>query len=133
LLMSRYQDSGQTLYYTGIRVDGTAVIKKKYKGEYYTMAQNPVFKGTYNRTNTPNLLPKENWIRLRSETLTNKDGSVSVKFYMQDQTIGQWKLLLSADDHSQYDNTPPITGPSEVGIRTDFMDVELDDVLMEKI
>jgi hypothetical protein len=47
LLMNRYADQGQTLYYTGVRVDGTAVIKKKYKGTYYTMAQKAVFPGTY--------------------------------------------------------------------------------------
>jgi hypothetical protein len=33
LLMSRYNDAGETLYYAGVRVDGTAVIKKKYKGD----------------------------------------------------------------------------------------------------
>lgn len=133
LLMSRYQDNGQTLYYAGIRVDGTAVIKKKYRGEYYTMAQNPVFTGTYDHANAPNLLPKDTWIRLRSETLTNNDGSVSVKLYMENMDSSEWKLLLSADDHSQYGKTPPITGPSEVGLRTDFMDVQFDDIHIEKL
>ena len=37
-LMSRYQD-GDHLYYAGVRVDGTAVIKKKYHGKYLTLAQ----------------------------------------------------------------------------------------------
>ena len=46
-LMSRYTDAGQTLYYTGVRVDGTAVIKKKYRGTYYTLAQEKIFPGTY--------------------------------------------------------------------------------------
>jgi hypothetical protein len=36
-LFNRYQN-GDNLYYVGLRVDGNAVIKKKYNGTYYTMA-----------------------------------------------------------------------------------------------
>src|SRR3990172_10201649 len=44
LLMSRYLDQNN-LYYAGIRVDGAAVIKKKYLGKYYTMAYARMFTG----------------------------------------------------------------------------------------
>lgn len=137
LLMSRYSDDGQTLYYAGIRVDGTAVIKKKHKGTYHTMAQEQIFPGTYaidkSSDTSQNILPHKEWLRLRSETSTNPDGSVSVKLYMQDPLDTDWKLLLSAEDKSQYDGTSPIKGAGYAGIRTDFMDVKFDDILMEKL
>ncbi len=133
LLMSRYQDDGQTLYYAGIRVDGTAVIKKKYKGTYYTMEQKQVFPGTYNHASSPNLLPHNTWIRLRSDTTTNTKGAVKVILSMKELPDGKWKQLISSVDDGQYDKTPPITGSEPVGIRTDFMDVKFDDILMEKL
>ena len=133
LLMSRYGEDGQTLYYSGIRVDGTAVIKKKYKGTYYTMAQEKVFPGTYDRDSRPNLLPHDGWIRLRGETVTNIDESVSVRLYMQDKEPGKWKLLVSARDNSQHEDTKPIVGANPIGIRTDFMDVQFRDIVMEKL
>lgn len=133
LLMSRYTDDGQTLYYAGIRVDGTAVIKKKYKGTYYTMDQKQIFPGTYDHDRNPNLLPHSVWIRLKSETITQKDGSVTIRLYMEDKVPDNWKLLLSVRDHSQYEKTPPIKGELPVGLRTDFMDIKFDDILIEKL
>ncbi len=57
LLFNRYQN-GDDLYYTGLRVDGTAIIKKKINGTYYTLAQKKVLSGKkYNKENNPNLLP----------------------------------------------------------------------------
>src|ERR1051326_262521 len=58
LLFNRYQD-GQTLYYTGVRVDGAAVIKKKLSGTYTTLAYGGLFPGfgSYDRDAQPNLLP----------------------------------------------------------------------------
>lgn len=128
LFMSRYKDNGQTLYYSGIRVDGYAIIKKKYRGTYYTMAQKKVFDGTYSRTAgtgvSQNLLPHDEFINLRSETVTNADGSVTVRLYMQRQGETTWTLLVSAiDDGTKYGGTPTITGSLYIGARTDFMDV----------
>ncbi|MCL4529784.1 MAG: hypothetical protein M1282_10255, partial [Chloroflexi bacterium] len=51
LLFNRYEDHND-LYYAGIRVDGTSVIKKKIGSIYYTMAQNPLFPGIYAETST---------------------------------------------------------------------------------
>ena len=124
LLMSRYAKDGQTLYYAGVRVDGTAVIKKKFHGDYYTMAQTQVFPGSYDRTDNPNLLPHDTWIYLRSETVTNADDSVNVRLYMQENN--EWVLLLEARDDggATLDHSAPITSSGFVGIRTDFMDVK---------
>ena len=120
--MSRYKNNGQTLYYTGIRVDGSAVIKKKLNGTYTTLAQKPVYSGTWSKSSNPNLIPKNTWIGLRSETINNSDGSVSIKLYMDQGKTGQWKLVAEAKDTSP--GTLKDVGFG--GIRTDFMDVEFD-------
>ncbi|MHB8660413.1 MAG: hypothetical protein ACYC75_00520 [Minisyncoccota bacterium] len=123
LLMSRYRDQ-DNLYYAGIRVDGTAVIKKKYNGTYYTMAQTPIFLGTYDPVQNPNMLPHGEWIGLRATTITNSDGSVSITLFMQREDDSSWTKLLSARDHDHvFGGTPPLTASSVDGIRTDFMDV----------
>jgi hypothetical protein len=131
LLMNRYVND-DTVYYAGIRVDGLAVIKKKYDGVYYTMAQKQEFAGTYAVGERISMLPHQIWIGLRSETITNTDGSVSVKLYMQKEG-GTWKKLLEARDSGAYGGTPPIIAPGFVGMRTDFMDVAFDNVRMETI
>ncbi len=122
LLMSRHQDQ-DTLYYAGLRVDGTAVIKKKYRGTYYTMAQAAVFPGTYHRDSAPSLLPKGEWFRLALHTETNTDGSVALRLYRQTDDGGPWTLLVAAADTGSLGNTPPITEAGSLGVRTDFMDV----------
>jgi len=126
LLMSRYALDGQTLYYAGVRVDGTAVIKKKYHGTYYTMAQKQVFDGTYDRSTGSNLIPHGEWLTLKSDTVTKADGSVRIDLYLKRDTDSAWTLLLSAsDDGRKYGNTPAILS-GFAGIRTDFMDVQFD-------
>ncbi len=122
LFFSRYKDSGD-LYYAGIRVDGTAVIKKKVDGVYYTMAQSPLFPGTYDQTNEPNLLPKNTWLGLRMETETRADGTVALKLYVDKSATGAWILAAVADDDGKSFGGPVIAGPAYIGIRTDFMDV----------
>lgn len=128
LLMSRYQDGGQTLYYAGVRVDGTAVIKKKYRGVYYTMAETPVFPGAYRGwQDDTNLLPHGKWLGLRTDTTTNADGSVTLALYLEKPGESSWNKALEATDTGQYGGTPPILGPAFLGIRTDFMDVRFRD------
>lgn len=119
-LMSRYQDQN-TLYYAGVRVDGVAIIKKKYHGTYYTMAQKAVFAGTYG-PRTPNLIPHDEWVGLRGITETNADGSVSVRLFMK-RTDTPWVSVVSATDSGTFGGTPPILAAGPDGIRTDFMDV----------
>src|SRR3989344_1975736 len=123
LLMSRYQN-GNNLYYSGIRVDGQAIIKKKINGKYYTLANKKIFPGTYNRLSNPNLLPKNTWIGLKTQ-VNNSNNKVNIKMYMDKGRTGNWTLILEANDSSSYGK--PITNGGYAGIRTDFMDVEFED------
>jgi hypothetical protein len=128
LLMSRYQDAGDTLYYAGIRVDGTAVIKKKHKGTYTTLAQKEIFPGTYVDGGKINLLPHDVWVSMKSETVSNSDGSVSVRLYVKKPGASEFTKILEAKDTSS-----PIKNAGYAGIRTDFMDVEFDDFKATRI
>jgi hypothetical protein len=129
LFFNRYKDAFN-LYYAGIRVDGTAVIKKKVGGVYYTMAQKAIFPGTYNVLTSPNLLPKNTWLGLKTKVQTNTNGSVSINLYLDKGWTGDWSLILSATDSGNFGGTAPITGSGYGGIRTDFMDVEFDQYRM---
>ena len=131
LLMSRYQDDN-TLYYAGIRVDGTAVIKKKYKGTYYTMAQKKIFPGVYGET-SENLLPEGEWIGIRSESVTNEGSTITIRLSIKREG-GTWtELLKITDTGKNFGWTPPISKKGYVGIRTDFMDVSFDTVRIESL
>lgn len=132
LLFSRYKD-GDNLYYTGVRVDGTAVIKKKIDGVYYPLDQRPLFDGAkYDRTQNPNLLPKATWIGLRSETLTATDGKVLLKLYVDIGKRGTWELAAEAVDDGTLGG-PILNEKSYAGIRTDFMDVDFSDYRAEEV
>lgn len=131
LLFNRYVDS-QNLYYTGVRVDGTAVIKKKKGSTYYTLAQQKIFPGTYNRATSPNLIPTKKWIGVRSEVSTTSDHKVSIKVYTDVGKTGVWKLVASAIDDGLKSNGI-IDNRASAGIRTDFMDVEFNDYRIEEI
>lgn len=132
LFISRYQNE-DTLYYAGIRVDGHAVIKKKYRGTYYTMAEQSIFPGSYDPDTSPNLLPHSDWFALRVETITIPEG-VLISLFMRDGTEGSWVPLLSAvDDGSTYDGTPIIENAGFIGIRTDFMDVQFRTIHIEEL
>lgn len=126
LLFNRYHPDGQTLYYTGLRVDGKAVIKKKLNGTYYTMAMSTVYPGTYSRSANSNLLPHNTWIGLRSVVQNNAAGGVDIKLYTDEGRTGTWRLVLSTTDNSSSYGTA-IKGAWYAGIRTDFMDIEFDD------
>lgn len=128
LHMLRYRDSGDTLYYVGIRVDGYAVIKKKYKGAYTTLATKKIYSGTYAVANAVNLLPHGDWISMKSEAVTNSDGSVTVRQYVKNPGESAYTKVLEAKDSSS-----PITSSGYIGIRTDFMDVEFDNFRAEKM
>ncbi len=122
LLMSRYQD-GDTLYYGGIRIDGTAVIKKKYHGTYYTLAQTPVFAGVWDSPQD-SLLPQHTWLTLAFETKNTEDG-VALRLSVATSSPSPLTEVLSYEDSGE--EAPPIRDDGAVGIRTDFMDVEFDD------
>ncbi len=124
LLFNRFIDS-YNLYYTGIRVDGRAVIKKKTQGNYKTLANPKVLPGTWNRDTNPNLIPEGTWIGVRSE-IKNVGAGVSIKVFLDIGRTGQWELIAEAfDDESQ--GGLVLTEPAHAGVRTDFMDVSFDD------
>ena len=128
LLFNRYLDS-DNLYYVGIRVDGTAVIKKKINGNYYTLAQKSFYNTDmpYNRDTNPNLIPSQKWIGIKSEIKTNPDNTVSIKLFIDKDKTGNWILAAeSTDDGTTYGGTA-ILNEGYAGIRTDFMDVEFDE------
>jgi len=132
LLFSRYQNSN-SLYYTGVRVDGSAIIKKKLNGIYYTLAEKKgVYQGSYNKDTNPNLLPKNKWIGLRNEIVNQSNGSVKIKLYLDKGWSGNWQLIAEAiDDGLSYG--PVISATGYGGIRTDFMDVDFENFRLKNI
>jgi hypothetical protein len=108
-------------------VDGAAVIKKKKNGVYYEMRYSPVFSSNvYNRDNNPDLIPKNEWIGLRTEVIINDDGSLGINLYMDRGRTGEWALIASANDNgSKFGGALIKDGYG--GIRTDFMDVQFSD------
>lgn len=132
LFFNRYQD-GNNLYYTGIRVDGYAVIKKKIKGTYFTMAYTKIFDGKYDREKSPNLLPHNVWLNLRSEVKNEADGSVSIKLFLDKNRSGDWQMIAEAKDDGKRFGGASIKDAGYAGIRTDFMDVEFDDYKIEEL
>jgi hypothetical protein len=123
LFFNRYND-GDNLYYTGVRVDGTGIIKKKKSGIYNTVAQNPVFEGSYNINKQPNLLPENKWIGLKSEVKNLSFKDVSLKVYIDKNNNGNWELIAEAIDTGDKYNGASFINAGRFGIRTDFMDVE---------
>lgn len=125
LLFNRYKD-GDNLYYTGIRQDGTAVIKKKINGTYHTMATAQVYNSDagYDKDTNPNLIPGNRWIGLRSEIKDLLDGSVSIALYIDKANNGLWqKVVTVADSNGKYGGSSVIKGLGYVGIRSDYMDL----------
>lgn len=132
LLFSRYLD-GANLYYLGLRQDGTAVIKKKLNGIYYTLAQAPAFPSSvpYNRDTNPNLIPGERWIKLRSVVKNVSPTSVKLQVFLDPQLTGNWQRLVEVTDDAGGTDGPPILSDGYGGIRTDYMDMEFDDYIIE--
>jgi hypothetical protein len=124
LLFNRYQD-GDNLYYTGLRVDGHAVIKKKIKGKYYTMAEKKIFAPDdgYDKTDNPNMLPLHTWIGIKSE-VRNAGDVVDIKLYIDKGQKGDWQLVLEMQDKGDKYGKAPFLDEGYAGIRTDFMDVQ---------
>jgi hypothetical protein len=134
LLMSRYED-GDNLYYTGLRVDGSAIIKKKYAGEYYTLSEEKFLPGDkYDRDDNPNLLPLGEWIGLRCELENTPAGDLEIKLFVDEGRTGDWKLAASVLDNGKKEfGKNIISDEGHAGIRTDFMDVEFSDYKISEL
>jgi len=129
---NRYQDQ-DNVYYTGIRVDGAFVVKKKVGGEYFTMAYEKILTGVYNKDTNPNLLPMGMWFGLKSEVSDNPDGTVDIKLYFDENRSGNWKLVLEATDDGKNFGGAIIDSAGHGGIRTDFMDVEFSEYSIKQL
>lgn len=129
LLFNRYVD-GDHLYYAGLRVDGTGVIKKKAGSieDYHTLAQAAVFADgkAYHRDQRPNALPVGRWFGVKSAIRTLSDGAVRIQLWVDRDRSGRWELVTEATDAGE-NGGPPILADGHAGIRTDFMDAEFDD------
>lgn len=128
-LLSRYQDQNN-LYYAGIRVDGTAVIKKKLLGEYYILGTKQLSVEQYHEGNNSNLIPHNEWLMLRAETQNTSNGRVTIRLFMKRESDQAWEKLLEVSDPGAT-KTKTLTTEGSVGIRTDFMDVELKNITIE--
>lgn len=127
LFLNRYQDE-DNLYYTGIRVDGYAVIKKKQNGIYYTIRDKKVIADSiYDQELNPNLLPFDEWIGLKTITTDTTDKRVRIQVFIDIGKTGNWELVLDQYDDEAVFGRSIILHPGYAGIRTDFMDVEFDD------
>ncbi len=117
LFFNRYQ-SGDDLYYSGIRVDGRPVIKKKTGGTYVTLSYpRAVYPGKYNRTDSPNLIPEQKWIGIKSTTENVRGKTVLIRLYLDREAKGKWELIAEATDDV-------LTSDGYGGLRSDFMDVQ---------
>ncbi len=126
LLFNRYKDS-DNLYYTGVRVDGSAIIKKKKNGIYYTLAEiQGIYPGNYDKNSSPNLIPKNKWVGLRSETMNIAGGAVEIRLYVDKEWKGEWELVAKTIDDGKKYGGSAFTSEGYTGIRTDFMDVEFE-------
>ncbi len=125
LLMSRYIN-GDNLYYAGLRVDGTAIIKKKIGGQYITLASAQYNTQTeYDPIKNPILLPLNRWLGQKFITKNNTDGSVNLKLFVNLGNSEEWKLIIDINDSIQLSGKPPLTNEGNIGIRADFMDIEI--------
>jgi hypothetical protein len=129
-LFGRYLDS-DNLYYTGIRVDGLAVIKKKFDGHYHTLATAPLwpFLTPYNRVSNPNQLPMAQWFGLKS-VVKNTNQGVLIEFYVDFKGSGDWRLIISALDAGV--GGAALADAGHVGLRTDFFDVVFDNYYVQE-
>lgn len=117
---NRYIDQNN-LYYTGLRVDGDAVIKKKIGGEYFTLAEVKALPGVYDQISNTCLLPINQPIGLRSE-VTTVGKTVLIDFYIDLSANGNWQKVLTGTDDGTL--SKPFFEAGSTGIRTDFMDFE---------
>jgi hypothetical protein len=116
------------LYYAGLRVDGSVVVKRKYNGGYVTLLILPYLNGPiYDKEYNPSLIPKDVWIGLRMETENLKTEGVKIRLCLDVGRTGSWQCPLEVVDREG----ASLKKSGSAGIRTDFMDVEFKDYLIE--
>ena len=132
LLFGRYMDS-DNLYYAGLRVDGDLVIKKKTEGEYYTLSQKNVYQGEYNKDLNPNLIPENEWMKIKADFVNLDDYTVMITLYFDSSADGIYDdRIVAVDDGHTYGGSA-FTDEGHFGIRTDFMDVQFENFVLKTI
>lgn len=124
-LLSRYQDDNNG-YYAGLRSDGAAVIEKKFRGTYTTLAYKHIYPGVFNLRTNPDLLPHTVWIGLKAEVETASTDSARIRLYLDLDSTSVWQLILDVTDQSVSD----VLASGSGGIRSDFMDLEFQNYLI---
>lgn len=135
LLMHRYRDDNN-FYYAGVRVDGTAVIKKKVSGVYYTLAFADIFTNPsrpYHAEDRWNLIPENTWMGIRSRVEDSGDGTIGITLFIDRNNDGSWLKILETTDTAWRFGVPTHGGAGFAGIRTDFMDVGLDNYRIQEV
>ena len=130
---NRYQDDNN-LYYAGLRVDGFAVIKKKIGGQYFTMDYKRVYdsNNAYNKDSNNCLIPKNKWIGLKV-VVVDVINKVSIKLFVDNENDGEWKLVSEAEDYSNTYGAKPFFNSGNVGIRTDFLESDFRDFVINSL
>jgi hypothetical protein len=127
-LLVRYADVNN-YYYAGLRADGGVVIKKKVNGVYQTLGYKKIIPGTYSAVSSPNLIPKGEWIGLKTVVESDASGDPEISLYTDIGKTGTWTLVLQAvDDPAKFG--AGLTRAGLVGIESDFSDVQFDDFLL---
>lgn len=125
LLLMIHATDNDDLYYAGLRVDGTAVIKKKIGGTYYTLSEVPVFAfAKYDKDSTPNLLPLNILLGVQVNVKTLLNNQVDMTLSIDLGSSGIWVPIIHVIDKPK-DNVPTLPMPAHAGLRTDFMEVEI--------
>ncbi len=126
LLFNRYIDENN-LYYTGLRVDGSLVIKKKKAGKYTTISTIKVLDGVYDREANPSLIPKNQWIGIKSSVI-DEEGVTKISLSYDLDCSGNWSEPLLGEDKED-----TIRGKGSGGIRGDFMDLKFKNYRLSRI
>jgi hypothetical protein len=126
-LLARYADSNN-LYMAGLRVDGTAVIKRKAAGVYETIGTavfNDIQK--YDRNKNPNALTLGQWMGIGMRVQNREKDVVVIQLDLDLSGEGDWQTVLSVIDRPLLKQGDTLVASGSVGVRTDFMDAEFKD------
>ena len=128
-LLNRYQDQ-DNLYYTGVRVDGAAVVKKKVGGRYHTMAYRPSPPTTGPGTRASSR-STSGWASPARSSTGPMAPCASASTSAPAAAV--WVLVFDTiDDGVQYGGVP-LVQPGHGGMRTDFMDVQFENYLAKAL
>lgn len=130
-LFSRFTDDNN-YYYGSWRTDGYLIIKKKSAGKHYTLSQKKIYEGTYDAVSNPNLLPFNQAVGLKFDTITNSNGSVTLKLYLDKSNNGNWLLITEYTDKGSIGGAP-LKSSGQSGILASYIDAEYANYLISNL